>query len=336
VQGKTLLRPGDADAGIFLAARQDARAVAVGTGGPARLGKRDVWRAGATAVCEAARNVVAVGATPWALTDCLNFGSPSTLHGMQDLIDAVRGLGEAASTWGLPGHPGSPLPFVSGNVSLYNESHSGLAIPPTPIVACFGVLGDASRSRSSTWRAAGDVLFRLCLPQARLGGSLWAQVIGDEGLLQQGRLPDLEVATQRAASAAVLEAFDHDCLSACHDIGDGGEIVALAEMAWDRRGEVRFGARWSASAFVEAEDRYASLFAESAGFLCAVPPDQVQAFEAILQRHQVQAERRGVVTEGRDLQVQLGKRTLEVDLQALAKRWRHALEEILETQEVVG
>ena len=336
VQGKTMFRPGDADAGIFLAARQDARAVAIGTGGPARLGKRDAWRSGATAVCEAARNVVAVGATPWALTDCLNFGSPETPHGMQDLVDAVRGLGDAARAWGLPGHPGSPLPFVSGNVSLYNESHSGLAIPPTPLVACFGVLADASRGRSSTWRCAGDVLFRLCVPQARLGASLWAQVVGNQALLQHGGLPDLDVEAQRDASAALLEAFENDCVSACHDIGDGGEIVALAEMAWDRRGVVRFGAQWTASALVAADNSYASLFDETAGFLCAVPLRQVETFTSILKRHAVSAERRGVVTEGSELAVQLPEQTVVIDLQALGKLSRHALEDVLETQEVTS
>jgi phosphoribosylformylglycinamidine synthase len=336
VQGHTVFRPGDADAGVLLADRRDARAIAIGTGGPVRLGKRDARRAGVTAVCEAVRNVVAVGATPWALTDCLNFGSPETPHGMQDLADAVSGLAEAATVLGLPGHPGSPLPFVSGNVSLYNESHSGLAIPPTPLVACFGVVGDASRMRSQTWRKTGDVLYRIGAAQTQLGGSVWAQVSGDTAVLQDGALPELDIAAQRDMHRAVLEAFDRRLVTACHDVSDGGELLALLEMSWDRRGVVRFGATWRPAARIAADDAVASLWSEAPGFVCAVPASAANAFESLLHEHGVICEKRGAVCSEPVLTVQGDGPVSHLDLEGLASRWRHALEDVLETQEVVA
>jgi phosphoribosylformylglycinamidine synthase len=198
------------------------------------------------------------------------------------------------------------------------------------------VLADASRGRCTTLRGAGDVLFRLGVPQAVLGGSLWAQVIGEDAMLVHGNLPDLDIDAQRAACLAVLEAFDNDCLVACHDIEDGGELVALAEMTWDRRGIVRCGAEWSPSSDVDADQRYASLFAETAGFLCAVPPQRIADFEAIVARHAVVAERRGVAIDGGTLRVHLPDQVVAIDLERLGRCWRHALEDVLETQEVVS
>lgn len=99
----------------------------------------DAYQAGRHAVEEAARKVRSVGARPIALTDCLNFGDPTNPQHLGQLVDAIDGLADAARELGLP--------FVSGNVSLYNASASGEAIPPSPIVACVGVIDDIAAVR---------------------------------------------------------------------------------------------------------------------------------------------------------------------------------------------
>jgi len=325
VQGRTLLRPGDADAGVVVPWRDEPLGIAVGLGGASRWGRRDAWRAGAAAVCEAARNVAAVGATPWALTDCINHGSPETPHSMQDLADVVAGLGDAARGLGVRGHAGAPLPFVSGNVSLYNESRSGSAIPPTPIVACFGVLCDVSTARGMRFKAACDVLYRLGKPQAALGASLFAQVVGDAWLVDTAPLPELDLVAERACLHAVLDAFAARCVRAAHDLGDGGLACALIEMCLGRDAMPRFGVQCDLDGGERSLE--ATLFGEATGFVCAVPPEDASRFEAICAAQGVAAERLGTVDDVPRVRISIdGARRLDLDLHSIAHRWHTGLD----------
>jgi phosphoribosylformylglycinamidine synthase len=321
VQGRTLLRPGDGDAGVLVVGGDAPQGIAVAVGGTARGAAADASRAGATAVCEAVRNVAAVGATPWALTDCLNFGSPETPGGMQDLADAVEGLAAAAGALGLRGFPGAPLPFVSGNVSLYNESRAGRAIPPSPIVACLGVVCDFAAARGLRLKSSGDVLLQLGDPAPGLGASLWARVLGRDDVFTADRRPVLDLERERARLHAVLDAFDAGLVQACHDVGDGGLLVALVEMAWARRGAATLGVR------CEVEDDAAwRLFGETPGYVCAVRPADVDAFARACGEHGVVPLRVGVVLDRADFEVVIGGSVREgVGLDALAQTWRAGL-----------
>ena len=324
VQGRTVLRPGDGDAGVLLLRRDEPLAVAVGIGGAARWGARDARRAGTAAVCEAVRNVVAVGATPWALTDCLNYGSPENPQTMQDLADGVEAMVEAARTLGLRGHPGSPLPFVSGNVSLYNESHAGRAIPPMPIVACLGVVCDVATVRGLRLKSAGNALVRLGAPPRGLGASVFARATGQLDLANGDALPELDPHEERARAFAVLEAFDRGLVQSCHDLGDGGLVVALCEMAWARRGEPALGVRCELgrSEIALAE----RLFSEAPGYVCEIRAGDAGAFEALVARHGLECERLGQVIDRPRLEVvDDGRTVLKRDLAALGKLWRSGL-----------
>ncbi|MCA9750587.1 MAG: phosphoribosylformylglycinamidine synthase subunit PurL, partial [Gemmatimonadetes bacterium] len=140
VRGETYFRPGEADAGVSLPVPGAPIGVALAADGNPRYGELDAWCGGATAIAESVRNVVCVGARPRALTDCLNFGNPEKPEVYRDFVDAVRGLSDAARGIGtLELDEPEALPFVSGNVSLYNESSTGRAVPPSPIVCCLGV-----------------------------------------------------------------------------------------------------------------------------------------------------------------------------------------------------
>ena len=324
VQGRTLLRPGDADAGVLVVGADSNVAVAVAVGGSARGARRDAWRTGADAVCEAVRNVVAVGATPWALTDCLNFGSPETPHGMHDLAAAVDGLAAAATAIGLRGFDAAPLPFVSGNVSLYNAGRSGKAIPPSPIVACLGVVRDFAAARGVYLHAPGDVVARLADPAPGLGASLWARATGRDDLFAHDARPPLELARERARMHAVLDAFDAGLVRACHDLGDGGLLLALAEMAWARRGEARCGIRCTLDTATPAE-----LFGESPGYLCALGAADWNAFRACCAAHGIEPHAVATVTESAALELVVGGETRDrIDLAELARVWRDGLRSV--------
>src|SRR4029077_4539400 len=121
-----------------------------GCGGDPEVGPRH-------AVAEACRNVACVGARPWALTDCLNFGHPEDPRVMGDLAATLEGLAVAAEALGGLASRGAPPPSVSGNVSLYNQT-GRRAIPPSPIVMCAGVLRDLTTAVGQAVQRPGDFL----------------------------------------------------------------------------------------------------------------------------------------------------------------------------------
>jgi len=134
VRGCTVLARNVAEAGVLAPIPGSRLGVALAVAGDPTIG--DAYAAGEFAVREAVRKVRSVGARPIALTDCLNFGNPNDPRQLGQLVAAVDGLAAAATELGLP--------FVSGNVSLYNAGADGSAIPPSPIVACVGVIDDVA------------------------------------------------------------------------------------------------------------------------------------------------------------------------------------------------
>src|SRR5262245_2222747 len=238
VQGRTWLRTGEGDATV-LRVRAD-RPLGVGFG----VGGNPFWCAGdpalgaAHAVAEAARNVAVVGGRPWALTDCLNFGHPEDAEVMADLEASIAGLAEAAHALGglAASHPGAgglpsaaaghPLPFVSGNVSLYNQVGRA-AIPPSPIVMCAGVVRDVSRALGSGLREAGHVLVLVGEDRDGLEGSTYRrEVLRERG----GPPPPLDLAREARLEDLAVAIAEGGWASAAHDVSDGGLAVALAEM----------------------------------------------------------------------------------------------------------
>ena len=193
VGSRTVRRPG-LDAAV-LRLRPSLRGLAVSLDGPSPEAGRSPRAAGAAAVLEAARNVACAGGEPLALTDCLNFGNPEKPEIAWELTEAIEGMALAAEALGIP--------FVSGNVSLYNET-DGRAIPPTPVVGCVGLVPDV-RTVPSRWRE-GDIVLAAAAP---------------------GQGSDL------AAEARLVEFLWRSApeLSLAHDVSDGGLAVALAEAA---------------------------------------------------------------------------------------------------------
>ncbi len=194
--------------------------VALGVGGNPRYSAHGVELAAEHAVCEAIRNVVAVGARPLGLTDCLNFGNPEDPRQLGEFVAAVDGLARAARELGAP--------FVSGNVSLYNQSAAGASIPASPIVACVGGLSDVSHSLTPGFKRAGSLLLYLGRRQRRFAGSVIAELLETA----QGELPALDYAQERRDLAFVLEAARRGYLLGAHDVSDGGTLSAVCEMAF--------------------------------------------------------------------------------------------------------
>ncbi|MCK8636645.1 phosphoribosylformylglycinamidine synthase II [Parasaccharibacter sp. TMW2.1882] len=222
VGGQTVQRPGGADAAIVRVEGTD-RALAMTTDCTPRYGQADPYVGGAQAVLEVWRNLTATGATPLAMTDNLNFASPENPRIMAQFVEAVRGIGDAGRALDFP--------VVSGNVSLYNETRgddgSVTAIQPAPVIGGVGVLDDVRKAVGLAMPQDGELLL-VGETRGELGQSIWLkEILGRE----EGAPPAVDFTAERRNGDFVREQIQKGLVEACHDVSDGGLIVALAEMA---------------------------------------------------------------------------------------------------------
>ncbi|TAN33765.1 phosphoribosylformylglycinamidine synthase subunit PurL [bacterium] len=170
------------------------------------------------AVAEAARNIVATGAQPLAVSDCLNLANPDRPEVYWELEETVAGLAHACRAL--------ELPVVSGNVSLYNDSSGESAIYPTPVVGMVGLIQDYGQRLGVGLRHEGDFVLLIGSSHNDLGGSEYLKV--EHGLVA-GRPPGLDLAREKAVDSLVLQAARSGLLHSAHDCAEGGMLVALAE-----------------------------------------------------------------------------------------------------------
>jgi phosphoribosylformylglycinamidine synthase len=207
-----------ADAGI-VRVHATRKAIAVTSDCTPRYVQNDPYEGGKQAVAEAWRNLTAVGAEPIAVTDNLNFGNPERPEIMGQIVAAIRGLGEACRALDFP--------VVSGNVSLYNETH-GQAIPPTPTIGGVGLIADYGRRAGYGGLKAGQTLVLLGETHGELGASLYLrEILGRE----DGAPPPVDLAAERRNGDFVRDLIRSGRVTVCHDLSDGGLIGAAADMA---------------------------------------------------------------------------------------------------------
>jgi len=179
----------------------------------------DPFEGGKQAVAEAWRNLTAVGATPIAITDNLNFGNPERPQIMGQFVRAIDGMAEACRALDFP--------VVSGNVSLYNETE-GAGIPPTPTVGALGLIADYRRRAGYARLVAGDTLVLVGETHGELGASLYLrELLGRD----DGAPPPVDVALERRAGDFVRGLITSGQVTVVHDLSDGGLVAAAAEMA---------------------------------------------------------------------------------------------------------
>jgi phosphoribosylformylglycinamidine synthase len=267
VRGCTALPPGYADAGVLVPVPGAPLGAAVGIGGNPRYGKLDPRRAAELAVMEAIGNVTAVGAEPAGLTDCLNFGDPTIPEQMGAFVAAIDGLSEAARALGVP--------FVSGNVSLYNRSSSGNHVAPSPIVGCIGTIADVSVTTSMSLKRVGSPIVVMQSPAwaGELGGSVLAELLDAD----VRALPPADVPWFSTTCAFVREAIARGLVLAARDISDGGYLAAVAEMALAAK-DRPIGVRVGESAPIDSGST-SFRFAEAPGFVLEV--GDFEAFVAL-------------------------------------------------------
>jgi phosphoribosylformylglycinamidine synthase II len=217
VQGNTVKRPGG-DAAVVRISKA-GKALALTTDATPRYCRADPERGGMQAVAESWRNLTAAGALPLALTDNMNFGNPEKPEIMGEFAGVIAGMRQACVALDYP--------VVSGNVSLYNET-SGSAILPTPVIGGVGLIADAARAVDLALKRDGNALILIGETAGHLGSSLYLREI--EGR-EAGPPPPVDLAAERKNGDFVRAQIAAGHVAACHDISDGGLLVAVAEMA---------------------------------------------------------------------------------------------------------
>ncbi len=220
VRGQTLATPGG-DAGV-VQVNAAGKALAFTADVTPRYVEADPFEGAKQAVAEVWRNLTAVGATPLAVTDNLNFGNPERPEIMGGFVAAIKGLGEACRELDFP--------IVSGNVSLYNETN-GVGILPTPAIAGVGLLEAGARRVGAAFATDKEAILLIGGPEgwgSHMGQSAYLRdVLGRE----EGAPPPVDLFEEKRTGDFVRGLIQDGKVSAVHDLSDGGLAVALAEMA---------------------------------------------------------------------------------------------------------
>lgn len=265
VRGDTVQRPGGDAAVVRIEGSK--KGLAVTSDCTPRYCFADPFSGGVQAVAEAYRNLSAVGARPLAVTDCLNFGSPERPEIMGQFVGCVEGMALACATLNFP--------VVSGNVSLYNETN-GQAVQPTPQIGAIGLLDDIDRMATIAFKNEGDAIYILGETRGALGASLYLrEILGRE----DGAPPSYDLAAERRNGEFLRGLIGAGRVASCHDISDGGLLVALAEMALAGNIGAQIDPIWldmwpalPAHAFLFGEDQ--------ARYVLAVPARNAKKIEA--------------------------------------------------------
>lgn len=280
--------------------RGTQKALAMTTDANPRYLYLNPYLGGQIAVSEAARNVVATGGKPLAITDCLNFGSPEDPESYYELAQAINGMTVACDVFGTP--------VISGNVSLYNEFNRQ-PIYPTPMVGMVGIIEDPAWITTLDFKQTGDLIYILGETTDAFNGSeLQKMQLGHV----EGKLFDFDLQYEIDQQRLVIELIHEGLLASAHDLAEGGLAIALAESAF--AGEIGFN--------VQTDLTAAELFAENQSrFLVTVTPANQALFEA---KTTGKAALLGHVGGDR-LKILTTDDMLNVDLTAAETSWKEAL-----------
>jgi len=313
VRGNTILKPMQGvigkqthgDAAVIKPLPDSYRGLAITCAVNPKYCKIDAYWGAMNAMDETIRNLVAVNARPHTLADCLNYANPEKPERLGELIRACDALQEAANVFCTP--------FVSGNVSLYNEGSTG-PVAPTPTILGVGIVKDARKAVSTDLKKQGNLLYLVGETKKELAGSEYYNVMGYTG----GYVPKADVKKTKEHMEQLLYVMDQCLVKACHDISEGGLIAAAAEMAFG--GDLGLGLDLTKLNDLRTDHK---LFSESNGrWLIEVEPKDREKIEKSIP----DAKKIGRVIKERSIKVRDGKTTIAFTLDELREKWETAIE----------
>ncbi|ODS42277.1 MAG: phosphoribosylformylglycinamidine synthase II [Candidatus Altiarchaeales archaeon IMC4] len=292
------------DAAVIKPLEKSFRGLAITADVNPRMCRQNPYWGSASAVDEVIRNLTAVNAAPHSMADCLNFGNPEKEEIMGDFVSACEGLYFAANGFGVP--------FVSGNVSLYNESSMG-PVAPTPALMGVGIVEDVRQAISSDIKEADNSIYLVGQTEKELGGSQYYRTLG----LAAGVVPRVQPGRTKKDSQDLRKSMGKGIVRSCHDLSEGGLIVAIAEMCFGGN----LGAKIDLTGISGLRTDF-KMFSESNGrWLVEVKKGDEKEFERI-----VDARRIGAVTKEKNIVIIDSNIKLNLPLDELRSKWSSAVE----------
>ncbi len=322
VRGNTVIKPlqgkinfeGHGDATVLKPLEDSFRGLAVTANINPRFMERDPYWGACSAIDETCRNLVSVGAIPDSLLDCLNFGNPEKPERMGELYEACRGLGDIARELDLP--------YMSGNVSLYNESVK-TSVPPTPQIMGVGIVPDVRKCVTSDFKKQGDLVYLIGKETNKeLGGSEYYSVIKVDG----GVVPKTDVNVLKNCMKALLAVIDKKQVVSCHDISEGGLGVCISEMCIG--GDI--GAQIDLSNISKDLRSDFKLFSESnTRWVVEVKKEKQKDFEKTLNENKTPFVKIGETIKDKILVKDDGETIIELKIKDARDIWKNAISNIM-------
>jgi len=278
VMGDTIQKPGG-DSGV-VRVHDTKKAVAASVDSSAVYCWAHPLTGGKQIVAESWRNLISVGATPIAITNCLNFGSPENEDNMGEFVECVQGIGEASKYLNFP--------VVSGNVSFYNQTKE-IGIKPTPSIGGVGLIKDYKKIVSMDFKKTNNLVLAIGKTEGHIDQSLFARTILDE---DNGPPPEVNLFNEKNNGESLLDLIEKNFIKSAHDVSLGGIITALSKMCL--KGNKGIKLKKSKNFMNEIE----YFFAEDQGrYLIEISPKDLTEVSKILNKNSVHHEEVGIITD---------------------------------------
>lgn len=310
----TIVLPGS-DAAV-LRIKGTNKAIAITTDGNSNYCYLDPKAGGMIAVAEAARNLVCSGATPLAVTDCLNFGNPENPEIFYQFERVIEGMSEACEVFNTP--------VVGGNVSFYNET-KGKSILPTPVVGMVGLIENHEKYMTQWFKDEGDIVVLLGETYKELGGTEYLRTIFG---INSGLPPSINLKNEKNLHDLCLLAISECIIKSAHDISDGGLAIALAECCISNK-DNQNGANIILNNDVRND---ALLFGESQSrIICSLEENNLDILEKLAKENSVPIKNIGrvggdrLIISVRENNKNENKILIDIGVSLMAEKWRNAI-----------
>jgi len=322
VRGNTVIKPlqgkigiqTHGDSTVLKPLENSFRGLAVTANINPRFMERNPYWGACSAIDETCRNLVSIGAIPDSLLDCLNFGNPEKPEKMGEFYEACRGLGDSAREL--------KLPFVSGNVSFYNESVK-TAVPPTPEIVGVGIVTDIRKCVTSDFKQEKNPIYLVGKEtEKEMGGSEYYNLMGFE----MGTVPKTDLTILKKCMNSIITSIEKEYVSSCHDVSEGGIGVCISEMTIG--GDI--GVEIDVSNINKKLRTDFKLFSESnTRWIMEIKKKCENDFERELKKQNTPFIKIGV-TKGKKLIIKdKNKEVINIDISILRNLWKNAIWDVM-------
>ena len=235
---------------------------------------------GKQVVAESWRNLISVGASPIAITNCLNFGSPENEDNMGEFVECVQGIGEASKYLNFP--------VVSGNVSFYNQTKE-IGIKPTPSIGGVGLIKDYKKMVTMELKEIGNLIIIIGKTEGHIDQSLSARTILDE---KNGPPPEVNLFNEKNNGESLLNLIEKDFIKSAHDVSLGGIITAISKMCIKGNKGIKFKKSKNLMNDIEY------FFSEDQGrYIVEIKQENLNEVSKILDKNSVHHEELGIIVD---------------------------------------